>query len=93
MLINRGVQLDSQTECGKTALHFAVSHVSTDCIRLLVKGGCDLNIQVLYNRLVILRKPFCIIFFLRVSMVEIQDCISPFRAGYLHPPRKLLFRS
>jgi len=46
LLIERGANLDSQTNSGKAALHFAVSSVWADGIRLLIKSGCDLNIQV-----------------------------------------------
>jgi len=49
MLIERGAHLDSRNHSGKTALHIAVSDQSTDCIRLLIQRGCNVNIQV--NRL------------------------------------------
>jgi len=46
MLIAYGVQLDCQNRCGKTVLQLAVSNQFTDCCRLLIDAGCDVNIQV-----------------------------------------------
>jgi len=48
MLIANGVQLDIQNRSGKTALHLAVSNQFTECCRLLIDAGCDVNLQVFY---------------------------------------------
>ena len=48
MLIANGVQLDYQNRSGKTALHLAVSNQFTECCRLLIDAGCNVNSQVLY---------------------------------------------
>ena len=45
MLIEKGADVDVQTECGKTALHIAVSNQLTECSRLLIDAGCDVNCQ------------------------------------------------
>lgn len=46
LLIAKGVQLDSLSTGGKSALLIAVVNQFTDCARLLVQHGCDVNIQV-----------------------------------------------
>lgn len=46
ILMKSGAQLNKQTDLGKTALHFSVSNLNTDCMRLLIQRGCDLNLQV-----------------------------------------------
>ena len=50
ILMKRGVHLDSQTNSGKTAIHLAVANLFTDCVCLLIQGGCNLNIQVINYR-------------------------------------------
>ena len=45
LLIEKGADVNVQTDCGKTALHFAVSNQFTDCSRLLIDAGCDGNFQ------------------------------------------------
>ena len=45
LLIEKGADLNVQTNCGKTALHFSVSNQFTDCSRLLIEAGCDANFQ------------------------------------------------
>jgi len=45
LLIEKGAEMNVQTDCGKTALHFAVSNQFTDCSRLLIDAGCDANFQ------------------------------------------------
>ena len=49
MLIAKGAQLDAQTNSGRTALHLAASSQFTECCRLLIDAGCDVNIQVLFS--------------------------------------------
>lgn len=46
MLIERGAQLDSCNNSGKTALHFATSYQLPECMRFLIQHGCNVNIQV-----------------------------------------------
>lgn len=46
MLIHKGAQIDSQSNLGSTALHFAVKYQQTDCVRLLIQRGCNVNLQV-----------------------------------------------
>lgn len=46
ILIERGTQLDSQNNDGNAALHVAASNQYTECIRVLIHHGCDVNIQV-----------------------------------------------
>ena len=48
MLIAKGVSLDSQNRSGKTAVYLAVSNQFTECCRLLIGAGCDVNLHVLY---------------------------------------------
>lgn len=40
------IELDSTTKSGETALDIAVVNELKECVRLLIKGGCDVNIQV-----------------------------------------------
>ena len=46
VLIEKGAQIDSQTNFGSTALHVAVNNQDTDCVRLLIQRGCNINLQV-----------------------------------------------
>jgi len=46
MLIEKGIQLDSQNLSGWTALHYAVFQQQPECMRKLIHHGCDVNIQV-----------------------------------------------
>ena len=47
LLIAKGAQLDSRDHIGRTALHFAVNLEGSECLRLLIHHGCDINIQVI----------------------------------------------
>ncbi len=55
MLIERGIQLDSQNLSGWTALHYAVFQQQPECMRKLIHHGCDINIQVLTSTLSVLK--------------------------------------
>jgi len=46
MLIDKGAQINSQTELGRTAVHLALGYHSKECLRLLIRYGCDVNLQV-----------------------------------------------
>lgn len=64
MLLERGAQINSQTDFGRTALHHAVRNYHTSCVRLLIQRGCDVNVQVLYyfiiNKLHVINSLYCI---------------------------------
>ena len=50
ILLENGAQLDAPTACSKEApLHIAVNYKSTDCARILIQRGCNLNIKVIQN--------------------------------------------
>lgn len=51
MLIKRGVELDSRTNSGLTALQMTVSTEFIASMRLLIENGCDVNLQVTYHKL------------------------------------------
>lgn len=46
MLIDKGAQINSQTELGRTAVHLALGYQSKEILRLLIYHGCDVNLQV-----------------------------------------------
>jgi len=46
ILIQRGAHLDVLNGDGISALHIAVIRQFTDCVTLLIQGGCDVNIRV-----------------------------------------------
>lgn len=46
LLVEKGAQLDSQNNGGMTAVHSAVCCQYTDCLLLLIKLGCDVNLEV-----------------------------------------------
>ena len=58
--MKRGVHLNSQTNSGKTAIHLAVANLYTDCVCLLIQGGCNLNIQVINFRIEFLKSCYSI---------------------------------
>ena len=66
LLIIKGADVNVQTDCGKTALHFSVSNQFTDCSRLLIDAGCDANFQdtdgntPLHLNLLNNRSPICV---------------------------------
>ena len=47
------IELDSKTKSGETAFDMAIANELKECVRLLIKHGCDVNIQV-YSPSVIL---------------------------------------
>ena len=47
MLIAAGFELDSRMKSGESALHNAVANEFKDCASLLIRNGCNVNIQVL----------------------------------------------
>ena len=47
LLIEKRVDLNSQTDCKKTALHIAVCNQFAKSSRLLIDGGCYANLQVI----------------------------------------------
>lgn len=44
-MIDREVDLNSTDGMDCTALHIAISSQFTECSRLLIDAGCDINIQ------------------------------------------------
>jgi len=48
MLIKKGVELDSCTNSGLTALQMTVSTEFIASMRMLIESGCDVNLQVAY---------------------------------------------
>jgi len=46
LLIERGVNLNSKDDEGKTPLDYAILWKFTECSRLLIDAGCNINIQV-----------------------------------------------
>ena len=46
MLIKKGVELDSCTNSGLTALQMTVSTEFIASMRMLIENGCDVNLQV-----------------------------------------------
>lgn len=45
--MERGAQLDSLcNDREKTALHIAIQYQSNECVRILIAGGCDVNLKV-----------------------------------------------
>ncbi len=46
ILIRRGAQLNVLDGEGRSALHIAVINRFTECVRLLIESGCDVNIPV-----------------------------------------------
>ena len=48
MLIKKGVELDSCTNSGLTALQMTVSTEFIASMRMLIENGCDVNLQVAY---------------------------------------------
>ncbi len=48
MLIKKGVELDSCTNSGLTALQMTVSTEFIASMRMLIENGCDDNLQVAY---------------------------------------------
>lgn len=62
MLIERGAPLDGFVNgAKKSPLHVAIINQFTECARLLIQNGCDVNLQVnkdLYREIFQYLKPF-----------------------------------
>lgn len=47
LLVERGVNVNSKDKKGRTFLEFAIPRKLTECSRLLIEAGADINIQVI----------------------------------------------
>ena len=49
LLLDNGANADTVNEGGCSTLHVAVNKQHLDCVKVLVRYGCDVNIQDTYG--------------------------------------------
>ena len=43
-MVAEGASLNKRDRYGKGALHFTIDHESTECLKVLLAGGADINV-------------------------------------------------